>query len=622
MTTRKSQTSWRLEFGARPTNGGILFRVWAPKIQRLAVRIIGDTQYAMEREDDEIFRALVPDRAAGTDYLYIIDDSKERPDPVSRLQPEGVHSPSRVIDPDAFAWTDAGWKGLALDEYVIYELHVGTFTRAGSFEAAIEKLEYLRNVGITAVELMPVGAFPGDRNWGYDSVYAYAPHSVYGGPDGLKKLVDACHRRGLAVIMDVVYNHLGPEGNYLSDFGPYFTRHYLTPWGDALNFDGAYSDGVRRYFIENALHWLVEYHIDALRLDAVHGIFDFGARHVLEELGEKFHAVANSLGRRAYLIAESDLNDVRVINPVEAGGYGLDAQWNDDFHHSLNAILTGTRRGYLADFGRIADLRKALTDSFVFDGRYSAYRHRHHGNSSARQPGDRFVVFTQNHDQVANAAAGTRLSQLITPMAQKLAAMVLVCAPNLPMLFMGQEFSASTPFFYFTSFVDAALAKAVSEGRKREYEGFLHDQPFADPQEFETFARSRLNWEEPSQPEHSAILDFYRSLFALRRKHPCLSNCRKDLATVECNEAQGWLSITRDDPSGSGALVLCNFRDDVRDIAVPDRGRAWRLALWNGEARFGNQADDPAPPATLDGHGRVVKLSGFGAALYLTESAE
>ena len=325
----------------------------------------------MEREDDEVFRVLVPEQAASTDYLYVIDDSKERPDPVSRWQPEGVHGPSRVVDPKAFDWTDREWKGVPLDEYVIYELHVGTFTADGTFAGAIEKLEYLRDLGVSAVELMPVAEFPGARNWGYDGVYPYAAHSAYGGPGGLKKLVDACHRQGLAVVLDVVYNHLGPEGNYLADFGPYFTNRYLTPWGDAVNFDGPFSDGVRRYFVDNALYWLTEYHIDALRLDAIHGIFDFGTRHILGEIGEKFHAAAASLGRRAHLIAESDLSDVRVINPVEAGGHGLDAQWNDDFHHALLTVLTGARQGYFADFGRIVDLRKALRDGFVYDGRYS-----------------------------------------------------------------------------------------------------------------------------------------------------------------------------------------------------------------------------------------------------------
>jgi maltooligosyltrehalose trehalohydrolase len=615
------QSSWHLDFGSRPVDGGILFRTWAPRAERLAVRIAGDALFPMEREDDEIFKLFVPGRTPGADYLYVIDDSKERPDPVSRWQPNGVHGPSRVVDPEAFDWTDRGWKGLALNQYVIYELHVGTFTAAGTFAAVIERLGHLRDAGATAVELMPVAEFPGARNWGYDGVYPYAPHSAYGGPAGLKRLVDACHSQGLAVILDVVYNHLGPEGNYLGDFGPYFTNRYHPPWGDAVNFDGPFSDGVRRYFVENALYWLAEYHVDGLRLDAIHGIFDFGARHILEEIGESFHAVAASLGRRAHLIAESDLNDVRTINPVAIGGHGLDAQWNDDFHHALHAILTGTRRGYFADFGRIADLRKAILDGFVYDGRYSVFRHRRHGSSSAGRPGEQFVAFSQNHDQVANADAGRRLSELVTAEAEKLAATVFVCAPNIPMLFMGQEFGATTPFLYFTSFIDAGLGRAVSEGRKREYQGLLGDRPFSDPQSVETFERSRLNWDQLRQPRHATILDFHRSLLALRRQHPCLSNCRKDLTRVECDESQGWMTIARTDPSGCAALVLCNFRDGDRSVPIPRPGRRWRLALWNGDPRYGGPAQALRPPAILDPNdSRALVLGGFGAAVYVGDN--
>jgi len=614
--TRMPEIPWHLEFGSRPVEGGILFRTWAPRAKRLAVRISGDALFPMAREDDEVFRVLVPQQTAGLDYLYVIDDTRERPDPVSRWQPEGVHGPSRIVDPEAFAWSDNHWNGLALNDYLICELHVGTFTAAGTFAATIDKLEYLRDVGVNAVELMPVAEFPGARNWGYDGVYPYAPHSAYGGPLGLKTLVDACHRRGLAVIMDVVYNHLGPEGNYLGEFGPYFTNRYLTPWGNAINFDGPFNEGVRRYFIDNALYWLTEYHIDALRLDAIHEIFDLGTRHILQELGARFHAVARDLGRRAYLIAESDLDDVRIINPAETG-HGLDAQWNDDFHHALHAILTGARQGYFTDFGRIADLQKALRDGFVYDGRYSRFRHRRHGNSSAGRPGEQFVVFSQNHDQVANASAGQRLSQLVTAQAQKLAAMVMVCAPNVPMLFMGQEFGATTPFLYFTSFIDAELAKAVSEGRKREYESFLSDQPFSDPQSFETFARSRLNWDEPHDPRHADILDFYRSLLTLRRQHPCLSNCRKDLTQVESDEAQGWMTVARADPSGCAALMLCNLGSSACHVPLPSGGQAWRLALWNGSSPPGGPAPAVEPPAVLDENLRAVALDGFGAALYV-----
>jgi maltooligosyltrehalose trehalohydrolase len=618
MKIQTANNRWRLEFGSRPVDGGILFRTWAPRARQLAVRLIGDAQYPMERENDEVFSALVPDRAAGVDYLYVIDGAKERPDPVSRWQPEGVHGPSRVVDPEAFDWADGEWKGLSLDEYIIYELHVGTFTADGTFAAAIERLGYLRDLGVSAVEVMPVAEFPGARNWGYDGVYPYAPHSSYGGPTGLKALVDACHRYGLAVVLDVVYNHLGPEGNYLGDFGPYFTNRYLTPWGEAINFDGAFSDGVRRYFVDNALYWLTEYHIDALRLDAIHGIFDFSAHHILKEIGEKFHDAAATLGRRAHVIAESDLNDVRVINPIAAGGHGLDAQWNDDFHHALFTILSGTRRGYFADFGRIADLRKALSDGFVYDGRYSSFRRRRHGNSAAARPGQQFVVFSQNHDQIANAAAGQRLSHLLSRQAEMLAAMVLVCAPNVPMLFMGQEFGATTPFLYFTSFIDGELAEAVSEGRKREYGSFLTGKPFSDPQSFETFARSHLHWDELQNPQHATMLDFYRSLLALRRRHPCLSNCRKDLLQVECDEVERWMTVVRQDPSGNEALMLCNFRDDVRRIRLPHQRRRRVRTLWNGDPRHGGAPQVPGLPGILDESDSSVTLGGFGGVLYLS----
>ena len=354
---------WHLEFGAYAVPGdGVRFRVWAPRARMLDVRIVAPAPRTvrLDRRADEVFEATVPGIGAGADYLYVIDGRTERPDPVSRWQPHGVHGPSRVVDLGAFHWTDGTWAGFPVEDYVLYELHVGTFTPEGTFEGAIAKLPYLRELGVTAVELMPVAEFPGARNWGYDGVQLYAPQSTYGGPEGLRRLVDACHHHGLAVVLDVVYNHLGPEGNCLADYGPYFSARYRTPWGEAVNFDGPLSDEVRRYFVDNARYWIAEYHVDGLRLDAVHGILDRGARHVLMELAEAVHAQAHALGRRSFVIAESNLNDVRVINPVEAGGYGVDAQWNDDFHHALHALLTGSQHGYFADFGRMDDLRKAI----------------------------------------------------------------------------------------------------------------------------------------------------------------------------------------------------------------------------------------------------------------------
>src|ERR671938_771661 len=374
--------AWELQFGALPLAvGSTVFRAWAPRAERLSVRVFGETArtFPMKRNADDTFEAVLTGVGAGVDYMYVIDGEKEHPDPVSRWQPQGVHGPSRVLDPEEFAWSDQGWRGLPLKEFLIYELHTGTFTPEGTFEAIIGKLSHLKELGVTAVELMPVAEFPGGRNWGYDGAHLYAPQSTYGGPEGLKRLVDACHREGLAFVLDVVYNHLGPEGNYLGEYAPVFSPAYKSPWGEALNFDGEESDGVRRYFIENALYWLTEYHVDALRLDAVHSIIDNSPRHVLEELAGEFHARARELGRDAFLIAESDLNDVRVIKAPEEGGYGIDAQWSDDFHHSLHTLLTKTDRGYFADFGRLADLAQAIKKGFVYDGRPSVFRRRRQG---------------------------------------------------------------------------------------------------------------------------------------------------------------------------------------------------------------------------------------------------
>src|SRR6185437_12019469 len=512
---------------------------------RLSVGIASPRRAAlpMDRDADGIFTAFAEGLAAGAEYSYEFAPDRRHPDPVSRFQPHGVHDASQIVDPGAFVWSDQDWKGLPLEDFIIYELHTGIFTPQRTFDGVIGRLPYLRALGITAIELMPIASFPGSRNWGYDGAYPYAPHAAYGGPPGLKRLVDACHREGLAVVLDVVYNHLGPEGNYLGEYGPYFTDRYRTPWGAAINFDGPRSGQVRRFFVDNALYWLTEYHVDALRLDAVHEIFDFGACHVLREMAETFHRQARLLGRDAWLIAESDLNDPRVINSSEIGGHGLDAQWSDDFHHSLHTLLTGAENGYFADFGRIEDLRKAITEGFVYDGRQSIFRQRRHGASSASNPGRQFVVFNQNHDQIANADAGRRLSDLLMPEQQKLAAVILLCAPGLPMLFMGEEFAASSPFNYFTSFTDPALASAVSEGRRREYESFFRGRAFPDPQAAETFAGSQIDWSEPALPPHRELLALNRALIALRKENHCLSNCRKDLTDVSFSESEQWMVI-------------------------------------------------------------------------------
>jgi maltooligosyltrehalose trehalohydrolase len=552
-----------MTYGATPLpEGGVYFRVWAPNVRELGVRVGGNT-FPMTRAGED-FEVLIPTANPGQTYSLILDGAKERPDPVSRSQPEGVHGPSQIIDPAAFAWSDQEWKGLPLNQYIIYELHTGTFTPEGTFEGVIQKIPYLKELGITAIELMPVAEFPGSRNWGYDGVDLYAPHSAYGGPDGLKRLVDACHRAGLAVVLDVVYNHVGPEGNYLAEFGPYFTDHYRTPWGCAVNFDGPGSDGVRRFVIDNALYWLSEYHIDALRLDAIHSIYDFGPVHVLAELAARFHERAAQLGRLAWLIAESDLNDVRVTSE---SGYGLDAQWHDEFHHALVSFLTKANRGFLGSFGGLAEIQKVLTDGFVYDGIYSPYRRRRFGTSSKDLAGNKFVVFIQNHDQVANTSQGIRLSELVSAGQLKLAVTLLLCSPYLPLLFMGEEFAETAPFLYFTSFPDPALAKAVSEGRRREYAEFATTDHFFDPQSPATFEKSKITWSLLGEARHHSILSFYRELIALRKQWPCLSNCRKDLTRVQIDGEV--LRMERGDPGGSSALLVYNFSKSAAQVDWP-----------------------------------------------------
>jgi len=628
---RAGAAVWELRLGARPRrDGSTVFRVWAPLAESVAVKVIRPEPQtvALERGAEDIFEAVVPGLGAGADYFYLIDGERERPDPVSRFQPEGVHGPSRVVDPEAFAWTDGGWKGIPLKDYVIYELHTGTFTPEGTFEAAIEKLPYLRELGVTAVELMPVAEFPGGRNWGYDGAHLYAPQSTYGGPEGLKKLIDACHREGLAFVLDVVYNHLGPEGNYLGEYAPAYSQSYKTPWGAALNYDDEESDGMRRHFLSNALYWLSEYHVDALRLDAVHQIFDKGPRHLLQEIATGFTEAARALGRQAFTIAESDLNDVRLLRPAGECGYGLDAQWSDDFHHSLHALLTKTERGYFSDFGRLSDLAKAISEGFVYDGRRSKYRRRRHGTPSAERPGEQFVVCIQNHDQIANGYWGDRLSRLVKPAQQRLAAaLMLVGAPNVPMLFMGEEWGERAPFLYFTSHTDKGLGESVREGRKEEYSSFVRGEGetestiggFADPQSEITFVRSKLSWEKHGASPHAETLRFYRDLLAARKTHACLSNCDKTRTRVRVDEGRGWLSVERGDRGGSRALLLLNFSSEPQDVPVNlnDAG-AFTLALWTGAPEYGGRGEEAPAGAPL----KSVRLEAWGAALYTDGRAE
>lgn len=601
-----------LELGARVrADGSVGFKVWAPKARDVSVELADGTRSArLDTKDGELFEGVLPDLGAGADYVFVLDGDKRRPDPVSRFQPHGVHGPSRVVDPGAFPWTDDGWSGPPLEEHVLYELHVGTFTAAGTFEAAIERLAHLEALGVTAIELMPVAAFPGARNWGYDGAHLFAPQSTYGGPVGLKKLIDACHARGIGVLLDVVYNHLGPEGNYLSDFAPYFTNRYRTPWGDALNVDGAWSDGVRRHLITNALYWLTEYHVDGLRLDAIHGIFDFSARHILEELQTEFRERAEHLGRRAYVIAESDLNDVRVLNPKERGGHAMDTQWSDDFHHAVRTALTRDRRGYFEDFGDVRDVEKAVASGFVYDGKYSHHRKRRHGSSLGDRPGSQLVVYLQTHDQIANASGGRRVASLLDAERQNLAATMLFVAPNVPMLFMGEEYGETAPFHYFIDHSDRALVEAVVKGRRKEHECFDDAGAFADPSLEQTLLDSKLDWASLEAASHRHRLALYRDLIALRRRTPALANGRRDLTRAASNEEPGWLTIERGDPSGQVALALFNLSESACPIPVEAPEGRYELVLSTDAPRYGGAVEPPVPTTILDvsRHGSVATL--------------
>lgn len=519
-----------------------LFRVWAPVAKRVDVKF-DDAHRPLKPCGDGWWEALVEAAGPGTDYGFVLNnDGISLPDPRSLWQPQGVHGPSRVLDHSAFQWTDGAWRAPALKNAVIYELHIGTFTQERTFDAAAEKFEYLKALGVTHLELMPVAAFPGARGWGYDGVDMFAPQEAYGGPESLKRLVNAAHAHGLAVLLDVVYNHFGPSGNYLARFGPYFTASHHTPWGDAVNFEDAGSHEVRRFFVDNAKMWLRDYHFDGLRLDAVHAYMDRSAIRFMEQLASEIRDLESETGHSYAVIAESDLNDPRVVTERERGGYALDAQWSDDFHHALVALLTGERTGYYADFGSVADLAKALRDVFVYDGRYSAYRDRIHGRPVEGLPAWRFLGYAQNHDQVGNRAKGERLSDLVSPGRLKIAAAMALASPFVPLIFQGEEWAASSPFLFFTDH-DSELGRLVSEGRKKEFAIFgWKPEEIPDPQAESTFMRSRLNWDEIADPKHAGVLGWYRELIALRQSHPEFADSPTD---VEFSEEDLWLKMRR-----------------------------------------------------------------------------
>ena len=494
------------------------FVVWAPGQPSMSLVLFRRYPELIPMSAHCGFHTVETEADEGIPYRFRFPDGREFADPASRFQPEGVQGPSVVIDTAKFRWTDKGFAGFSPSQAVIYELHTGTFTEEGTFESAISRLESLADLGVTAVELMPVAQFPGTRNWGYDGVFPYAVQNSYGGPRGLQKFVNAAHGIGLSVILDVVYNHLGPEGNFAGEFGPYFTDRYRTPWGRAVNFDGPGSDPVRAFFIQNAIYWLKEFHIDALRLDAVHGIFDFSAHHFLAELKESVEALAQRSRRKLFVIAESDLNDARLLHALDRGGYGLDAQWSDDFHHALHTLLTHEFTGYYSDFGSIDDLCEVLRDGWLYSGQYSRFRRRRHGNSAAGIQQSRFVVFSQNHDQVGNRAQGERLIQLVDFESIKLAAGVTLLSPFVPLLFMGEEYGETHPFLYFTSHFSPELNEAVRKGRREEFAAFGWGDYLPDPDDERTFRRSVLNWAGQASEPHRTLRRFYKTLMGIRKQ--------------------------------------------------------------------------------------------------------
>ena len=596
------------------------FLVWAPRARSVEVCIVEPAKRAvpMQAAGCGYFHTVVEGVSAGALYRYRLDGEKERSDPASRYQPQGVHGPSQIVD-SRFHWTDSQWRGIPLEKYILYELPVGTFTPEGTFEAIIPRLATLKDLGVTAIELMPVAQFPGDRNWGYDGAYPYAVQASYGGPLALKRLVDACHQHGIAVALDVVYNHLGPEGNYLSDFAPYFTDLYKTPWGQAINFANADSDQVRRYFIDNALQWITDYHIDVLRLDAIHAIVDPSARTFLEELNATVHSKAKDLGRDVYLIPEDNRNDARVVKSPEAGGWGFDSVWNDDFHHSLHVLLTGERDGYYEDFCGVDDLAGAYRDGFLYSGRrYSKYRRKRYGSSSKEIPAKRFVVFSQNHDQVGNRRDGDRPSQSLSFEQLKLAAGTVLLSPYIPMMFMGEEYAESAPFQYFVSHGDSALIEAVREGRKKEFAEFGWAADIPDPQSEATFLRCKLNWNLHTHAQHGVLWNFYQELLRLRRDISALANLDKDAMQVTPFTDQKVLLVRRWNPSGQ-VVIVHHFDPIATDIKISIPEGNWRTILDSNEERW--QGSGGPPNAVLQSQGETQLRLTPWAFLVLSQSA-
>jgi maltooligosyltrehalose trehalohydrolase len=581
-------------------DGSIHWRVWAPHANRMELVLIDGTQrrnYPLAAEGHGYFGITLPDVAEGQRYAYRLPHGHERPDPRTLWQPDGVHRPSAVVRPNRFTWTDSSWRGVPREDLVFYELHVGTFTPEGTFEAVIGRLSALRELGVTAVELMPVAQFPGPRNWGYDGVHPYAAQNSYGGPHGLQKLVDACHAHGLAIILDVVYNHLGPEGNYLAEFGPYFTDRHRTSWGPAFNYDGPGSDPVRDFILDNVRQWIADFHFDGLRLDAVHAIFDSRPRHILREIKEVAEAVQGE--RHVHIIAESLRNDVHVVRAPDQGGYGLDASWEEDFHHAVHAYLTGERHSKYVDFGGVVPIRRVLEQTFHLDGGYSQYRGQHWGGPDEGLPGDRFVVGVTNHDHVGNRPLGERLAVLVGPAQQRWAASLMLLAPYLPLLFMGEEYGEENPFPFFCSYENRQIAENVRRGRRRDYQ-FAAGAKMHDPQDAATLAAARLSWSWPEGSSRAGLRRLYQDLLAARRRWPALRDFQNRTARLLPEEnSPSILHLTRGTGGPQGELqAFFNLTDQAQ--RMPEWAGAGRTMLFSSEsARYQGSRGEGENPQQL-----------------------
>lgn len=612
---------WQPSLGAvLESDGTCVFRVWAPLAQTLELHLTGDGDrlLPMHPQDAGYYTLTLDNIQPGQRYCYRIN-GKDYPDPASRWQPEGVYGSSAVVARD-FGWNDAGWSGVALSDYVIYEAHVGTFSPEGTFEGMIPYLDSLADTGITAIELMPVAQFPGARNWGYDGVFLFAPQNSYGGPQGLKRLVDACHQRGIAVILDVVYNHFGPEGNCMFCYGPYTTDHYRTPWGEAINFDGPYSDEVRFFFVENALYWFHEYHIDALRLDATHFMYDFTARPFIKEFTATIHQHREYLNRRVYLISESDKHDVLHISPQSAGGDGMDAQWNDDFHHCVHSLLTGETQHYYEGYDSLAMLVRCYREGFCLTGQYSPYRKRRHGTSSLGVPGERLIVFTQNHDQIGNRLPSERVTTFMPFDALKLWIGLVALAPYVPMIFMGEEYAEPALFNYFTDFQDEKLIDAVTEGRMAQFgTAGGPDIAFPMPQDEATFQASKLNHELKDTGKHRVMLEFHKTLFWLRKELPALRELDKEALEV-IGYQENLVLFVRRWAEHAQAFALFNLGKTPSRTVVPLPAGEWVLKLDSSAQRWDEDSTDPTaalPETSITSSGTVdLPLPPYAFVLY------